>query len=62
MDQSDIDAEQLKQSKEYWSVSDIDDTLFFQKNICKRKMKLLQAYAIADAVLTVTFRIMAFMI
>ena len=35
---------------------------FFQKNICKRKMKLLQAYAIADAVLTVTFRIMAFMI
>ena len=62
MDQSDIDAEQLKQSKEYWSVSDIDDALFFSKNICKRKMKLLQAYATADAVLTVTFRIMAFMI
>ena len=35
---------------------------FFKKNICKRKIKLLQACAITDAVLIVTFRIMAFMI
>ena len=53
-----------KQNKESWGTSDVDVLFFyyFQKKFVREKWYFCNAYAIVDAVLIVTYRVMTFVI